>query len=378
MKKVLILGVGAAQVDALRWCRAAGLEVHACGLSEQGAGRKLADYFALIDIRNIQAVEEYARAHTIDLIYSVGSDAAMPTVAKVSEKLGLPSLFPSISAFICNNKHLMRQTLGPGFIGNLHYRVIRTLEDARTWDIFPCVMKPVDSQGQRGVMLLHSYLELTEHFSRTLSFSPSGQVILEECASGPEISVNVYSVAGQIKFLQLTDRIVFSEFPGGIVREHRIPATVSPAVEDSVHDLVRRVLEIISVPNGPAYFQIKLTDTGPKLLEVTPRLDGCHLWRLIREYCGVDLLDCTFRHLLGQPLPSFEKKSGATPLALVFPSGRPGEKVNLYSYNIGRPLYLEWYYEQGETIRPINGIMEKVGYFIQRLPPQTNNIDSQA
>ncbi len=377
MKKILILGIGAAQVDALRWCRAAGLEVHACGLSEQGAGRKLADHFALIDIRNTQAVEEYARSHTIDLIYSVGSDVAMPTVAKVSESLGLPSLFPSTSAFICNNKHLMRQTLGSSFSGNLRYRVIRALEDADPWDIFPCVMKPVDSQGQRGVVLLHSPLDLREHFSRTLSFSPSGQVILEEYASGPEVSVNVYSVAGQIKFLQLTDRIVFPEFPGGIVREHRIPATVSPVVENSVYDLVRRVLKIISIPNGPAYFQIKLTDTGPKLLEVTPRLDGCHLWRLIREYCGIDLLDCTFRHLLGQPLPSFEKKSNAIPLALVFPSGRPGEKVNLYSYDINHPIYLEWYYEHGETIRPINGIMEKVGYFIRRLPPQTDNKRSQ-
>lgn len=371
MKSILILGIGSAQVDALRWCRTAGLEVHACGVSEQGTGRRLADRFALMDIRDAAAVERYVLANGISVVYSVGSDAAMPTAARVSEKLGLPSFFPAESAVICNNKHLMREALGPDFAGNLRHLVVRTAEEAAAWKSYPCIMKPADNQGQRGVFILNNPADLQAQFLRSLEFSPSGRVVLEEYADGPEVSANVYMQDGEVRFLQVTDRIVFAEYPG-IVSEHRIPSAHAGA-ESAVRDLVVRVLGRIRIPDGPVYFQLKLTRTGPVVLEATPRLDGCHLWRLIREYCGVDLLECTFRHLLGEPLPSLEKKPATRQLTLVFPSGRPGDKVDRQSYDIGRPLHLEWYYESGETIRPINGLMEKVGYFIRELPANTDS-----
>lgn len=364
VKRILILGIGSAQVDALRWCRTAGFEVHACGMSEQGAGRSLVERFLKADIRDGDAVEQYARENRIDVVYSVGSDVAMPTVALVSERLGLPCFFPHESAATCGNKVLMRRALGPDFAGNVAHRLARSLEEAEAWDTFPCVMKPVDNQGQRGVFTIRERSEMREFFRRSLQFSPGGGVILEEYADGSEVSANTYVVDGKVRFTEVTDRAVFEDYPGGIVREHRIPSSASAAEQQAVRDLVGRVLDRIRVPNGPVYFQAKLTDRGPVLLEMTPRLDGCHLWRLIREYCSVDLLECTFRHLLGDPLPSLEETTPGRPLVLRFPSAAPGTEVDHESLKPGRSLFLEWYYGQGEKVRPINGYMEKVGYLI--------------
>ncbi|HDR00506.1 MAG TPA: ATP-grasp domain-containing protein [candidate division WOR-3 bacterium] len=363
-RRVLILGVGAAQADALRWCRDAGMEVHACGLA--GTSQGLADHFVPLDVRDAAAVTEYARRREIALVHSVGSDIAMPTASAASEQLGLPHFVSADIARTCQRKHLLRQALGPDFRGNLSFRLVTSTADLAGWTVFPCVVKPADSQGQRGVFFAAGPAELDACYPASRGHSPSGQVIIEALARGPEVSANAYVVDGELRFLQVTDRIVFDEYPGGIIKAHRIPsARARDDTRAAVRGLVERVIARLGIKNGPVYFQIKLTEAGPALIEVTPRLDGCHLWRLIREYCGTDLLDHTFRHLLGQPLPSLEKKPGGRTLVLKFLCQPPGTPVARTSFEPGSYLHRELYYEPGETVRPINGHMERVGYLIR-------------
>src|SRR5690606_37258886 len=89
-KRVLILGVGSAQADAILACRARGHRVFAISYRNEGKARDLPDEFAMVDIADEQAVLAYAKSIAADIVYSVGSDIAMPTVAHVSAALGLP------------------------------------------------------------------------------------------------------------------------------------------------------------------------------------------------------------------------------------------------------------------------------------------------
>ena len=79
-----------------------------------------------------------------------------------------------------------------------------------------------------------------------------------------------------------------------------MPTQFSKNVVEKVKDLVQRVLQKLEIKDGPAYFQIKVVGDEPYLIEVTPRLDGCHMWRLINIYCGVNLLDMSFKQLIGE------------------------------------------------------------------------------
>jgi hypothetical protein len=88
--KALMLGVGNAQVDAIRYLKAAEWWVIGCSYRREGRGLELIDQFELIDIVDSAALEELGRNEKIDLVYSVGSDLAMPTVAKVAHNLNLP------------------------------------------------------------------------------------------------------------------------------------------------------------------------------------------------------------------------------------------------------------------------------------------------
>ena len=56
---------------------------------------------------------------------------------------------------------------------------------------YPCIIKPTDSSGSRGVVLIKNEEELESSYEYTYSSSRNGAVIIEEYLAGPEVSVEV-------------------------------------------------------------------------------------------------------------------------------------------------------------------------------------------
>ena len=368
MKKILVLGTGNAQKDLIEYCREHGYYVIATSNAPGGSAQELADEFHRIDITDAAATEKLAKEKQADYVYSVGSDVAMPTVAKVSENLGLPHFSDYRTADICNHKYLLRKVLEEKQVkGNIPYQILESAEEEIRIP-FPAMMKPSDSQGQRGVRRVDSPEEIRAYFADTIGFSREKKVILESFIDGDEISVNVFLEKGELKFYLISDRKVWEEFPGGIIREHLIPSKYERHAETAakIRDLVRNVLDAIGLEDGPAYFQIKISSAGePYLIEVTPRLDGCHMWRLIRFSTGVDLLQASMELLAGKAYSQPESREPA-PDSLEFFCAAPDTVFSRGNYQVPDHLYLCWYYEDGEKVRRMNGYMEKCGYVIKQ------------
>lgn len=368
MKKILVLGTGAAQADLIRACKEKGWEVHACSYRSGDPGEKLADHFELINIVDADAVADYAARNRVDAVYSAGSDIAMPTAFSVSERLGLPQFCPTESAVICNTKTLLRKTLGRDFAGNIPYQTLRS-KDERVELSYPLMVKPEDSQGQRGVFCAHDHGELLDRFDESMHFSRSKKLILEERIEGDEISINTFSCDGKLLFFLPSERISWEGSSGGIIHRHILPGKWSSdhAAMDRVRDLVDRTLRRLSILNGPAYFQIMMDQSGtPYLIEVTPRLDGCHMWRLIRYSTGIDLLDLTVNALSGEKRDSLPPYS-AEPFETEFLCQAPDIPFRRDQFELGEYVYLEWYYKDGDIVNRMNGYKEKGGYVIRRL-----------
>ena len=56
MKTILILGIGNAQLDAVRVCKEMGMTVHTCSNTDNRAAKEVSDYFQLIDIIDFEQV----------------------------------------------------------------------------------------------------------------------------------------------------------------------------------------------------------------------------------------------------------------------------------------------------------------------------------
>ena len=365
-KKLLVLGIGPAQVDLIKIAKEIGLTVYACAYSSTGPGRELVDDFREIDIKDLKAVKEYAEEMEVDFIYTMALEFAVPTISKVSEELGLPTFCSTESVNKLINKALWREILGD-LEGNVRYQSGHSVEDFASWDIYPAIIKPVDSSGQRGVHKVNNYDEVKDIFTESIKHSRSEELIMEDYIDGPEVSVNSFMYNGELKFAIVSDRISYSEYPGGIIKEHYIPSRITnDKMEDKIKTFVGEVNKKMGFENGQVYFQLKIQDNEPYLIEFTPRFDACHMWRLIHASTGLDLRRVSLEILATGKSPTLENYGySLKPHITRFISDKPGTIVDRSSYHIPEDtIYLEWYYENGQKVNTITGYLEKVGYMI--------------
>ncbi len=368
MKKVLILGVASVQMDAIILLNEMGIDTYACAKENDGPGYEVANHFDAIDFLDITKVTEHIRTNKIDAVYSVGCDSAMPVVGKISRELSLPHFVSFETAKICNNKGMMRETLGHDCKGNLNFQVIENEEDIPSLG-YPYIMKPADSQGQRGVTLVSRKDDYLNNFQTARNYSRSQKVIVEKYVDGCEVSVNAYMVDNEVRFILVSDRVTWPEYTG-LIHKHILPSQkvstdTSELIRESVADGCRR----IGIENGPVYFQIKVENGKPYIIEMTPRLDGCHMWKLIKYHIGVDLLKLTFEHLLFNDTSELDHVSSyANGYELEFFCQKPETMMNRSSFIVpDEALEHFFYYDTGDMIRPINGKFDKVGYHISRM-----------
>jgi predicted ATP-grasp superfamily ATP-dependent carboligase len=359
MKKFLILGIGNAQVDLYKKLQGK-FEIHGLSNTDQGRGYRYCNYFECINITDLDAVLAYAIKNKIDYIYSIGSDVAMPTVAYVAEKLNLPHFVSYQTATLCNNKALFRRELTSVY-GAVPFQVEST-PPTNVELPFPIIVKPVDSQGQRGVSTAKNNSEVLTSFNFAKQYSRCGDVILERKIEGVEVSVNAYVKDGELVFFLPSDREAWPQFDGGLIKKHLLPVTLSDLAIVNVERLVKETIQSVGISNGPAYFQIKMENDTPFLIEVTPRFDGCHMWNLIDRSTGVDLLNIAIEHLLTDKVV-IENEYNVNAANLEFICQPPEEKVKEYIV-INEPEYLEYYYQVGDVVKKMNGKMEKCGFRI--------------
>ncbi|TLX75660.1 ATP-grasp domain-containing protein [Labilibacter sediminis] len=369
MKKILVLGCGNAQTDFIKFCSKMNLEVHSCSYREEGRGIAVSDYFVKIDIMDSDSINKYVVNNSIDLVYSTGSDIAMPVISKVSYKNHLPHFVSEETAVVCNDKSLLRDRIKKLDEFSVKFKKVGSINELEDWNLFPAIIKPVDSQGQRGVFLCENEKQLQAAFEKSVLYSKKRKVIIEEYIEGYEISVNVYVKDGEVVLFFVSERNSFSEYPGGIIKNHVYPLKREVKMP-KLKKMIQLLTKELKIENGPAYFQIKVDGSGnPKVIEVTPRLDGCHIWRLIHEVYGLNLFKITLDHLLYN---KFEYSVFANlsekhndQRELFFFTCPPNTKLNRSNFSVDpNAKYLEWYYEDGETVREINGFQEKIGYQI--------------
>lgn len=368
---VLVLGTNAGQADLIRHMKTRGWWVAACAHRPGGPGDTLADAFYLVDVGDIAAVADLARTIGADLVYSVSSDLAMTSAVAVSARLGLPHFFDEDLIDLLNHKHRLRDHLNRLGLSEVAYRQVGDAAEVADWQDFPCVVKPVNAQGQRGVEKIDRAPDLAVAVDAAVhATAVPGRAIIEQFLAGVEISCNVLVQGGAIIIDEFSERLVHKPPLTGIPKGHLLPCyNIDTVKRAAARTLVHQVVESLGVENGCLYFQLKLTQDGPKIIEIAPRLDGCHIWRLIKAACGIDYLAATMDCLLGEPVRVQRTAlPPATTYELQFQQMPPGTAFTPEAFPRPRDaLYQEYRYSAGETVQPVNGKMEVVGYYVRKV-----------
>lgn len=152
-----------------------------------------ADEIILADILDQKACLEAARKWNVCAVMSDECDIATPTLAYVSEQLGLPSQGQDM-AKLYTNKFLMREMCKKHKLPYPEYKLCYTLDEAV--DFYKSlgskmIIKPIDANSSRGVFTIESENDLRALFDESIKFAHHTKaVICERYLSGAEFSVD--------------------------------------------------------------------------------------------------------------------------------------------------------------------------------------------
>ena len=291
MKKIAVIGCNEPLEPFYKQAKALGYYIIGIAYEKGAVCKKYCDRFYPISFAEKEKVLEVCRNEEIDGITSFSLESALPTVVYVAQNLGLVSNTEECLSRL-KNKYTMRNSLNAAGIPNPQYVIVSNPSDLDKVQIpFPCIVKPVDSGGSRGVTLVSKKEEVKNAFERAMEFSRSGNVIIEQFIDGREFSIESLSCNGKHFIIQITDKVT-SGAPYFIELQHHQPADISDELRGRIRNIVERTLTALCVENSPSHTEVKLNSSGELfIIETGARLGGDYIASdLVRLSTGYDMV----------------------------------------------------------------------------------------
>lgn len=371
MKSIFILGASSLQVPAIMKAKERGLYVYVLDYDPNAVGIKFADKFLEISTIDKDSVYKAAKNYKPDYIITSTSDMPVRTVAWVCEKLGKETDISYQGAIYATDKCEMRRRMQEFGVPIPGFYIIDSYESFLEYSSYmpdKFIIKPADNSASRGVVLAEkdntdNYKEL---YNYCLSYSRNNKILIEEFMKGPEVSVESFTVNGNSTVITITDKIV-SEEPYFVELGHTEPSQLPEKEQNEIIRITKDAIKAIGIKNGPSHTEVKITNEGPKLVEIAARLGGDYITsKLVPLSTGVDMIECSFDILLNHEVDL--KRSKEQGAAIRFLHGREGiiKHINGVDKAENMPGVKEIciYKKVGDEIHSLKSSGDRIGHVI--------------
>ena len=302
MKKIMIVGASVLQLPAILKAKEMGLQVAVVDFNPEAIGIPHADKYYNASTMDEDAVLAAAEDYNPDGIMTLATDMPMRGVAKASDKLHLQSISYE-TAVKATDKYDMIRAFKAYDVPSPWFFVVDSKDELMAHEAeasFPCIIKPTDNAGSHGVAKVFSFQELLDNYEYAHSCSRHGKVIIEEYLDGPEVSVEVMVVDGNVNVLQITDKIT-TDAPHFVEMGHTQPSRLPEPVQDSIRRVTIAACKAIGIDKGPAHVEMKVTKRGPVMVELGARMGGDNITtHLVPLSTGIDMVGATIKVALGE------------------------------------------------------------------------------
>jgi biotin carboxylase len=276
---------------------------------------------------NVQQIPALKAKFDIHAVLTAAADCHY-TVNVIAGQLNLVGIDPEISK-ICRNKHLTRKVLHefgvlqPRSESHSDYGQAKEFVSRNNMKEF--VVKATDNSGSRGFHAIRDTKDFTrEVFDDAVQNGSTGLAIIEDLLipiedGVAELSVETIWYNGNMYFLNWVDRLfrndlaLFNfasltsyEIPWGVELGHVNPSQHTVEVKDKIINEIKLAGKAIGYDKikHPAILKadIMITNNGPVILELTPRLSGGWDSSLSSRLRGSDFVGGLIKTALGAPL----------------------------------------------------------------------------
>lgn len=301
MKKILIIGASILQLPAIIKAKERGYYVIVVDYNPHAVGIPYADEFHCISTIDIDGITRLAEMVRPDGIMTLATDLPMRSLASATSKLGLPGISPD-TAIMATDKGEMIKAFEANHVEHPWFYIADNITEFNRIAHkvkFPCVMKPTDNAGNRGVCYIANRDELFKQYSYSLDYSHSGHVIIEDYLEGDEVSVELIVYHGEVHILAVTDKLTMGK-PYFVEIGHAEQSQKPAEVIASIHNIATKAVKAIGIDNSPAHVEIKITPNGPVMVELGSRMGGgCITSHLVPLSCGIDMINAVMDISMG-------------------------------------------------------------------------------
>lgn len=325
IETVMILGAGPSQVPAIRKAVRLGHHVITVDYLPDNVGHKYSHQYVNCSTTDKKGVLRAASQNHVDGIATFCSDVAVPTVAYVSTRLGLPGFAESIAEVLSYKDRFreFQKTNGlnhPDFVSaSRPQELIQKIAQLH----FPVVFKPVDYSGSRGVSRVDrpDTRSCRRAFEHAWDFSRSGRVIAEASIDGIEVGGDAFLTGGQVAFAAVSQKYLRGFVPTG----HRFPTFLSENDQRRVANEIEVTCRAAGYTEGALNYDIMVGPKQISIIEMSPRTGGNGIQELVERAFRVDLVALVLQTAVSDPPSDVRPKSPITGCgSLVFGSNKAG------------------------------------------------------
>ncbi|MCF2910386.1 ATP-grasp domain-containing protein [Pseudoalteromonas sp. DL2-H2.2] len=179
---------------------------------------------------------------------------------------------------------------------------------------YPVIVKPVDAMSSQGVVKVSSdqaFLAAVEQITQHIGLQSRGferslykfgqfelPLIVQEFCPGEELGIDLY-VDGDTEVLLGVFQKANAQGPYFPESMSVSPSNFEPALELALFELAAQAVRALGLTCGVAHVEIRMTDSGPKILEAGLRPGGAYTAAAIALLLGVSSLELQARLYLG-------------------------------------------------------------------------------
>jgi biotin carboxylase len=280
---------------------------------------------------SVRSILDYHARFPLGAIIAVDDSGAL-VAATASDALGLAHNSPE-AADAARDKYVMRQLLHQSGVPAPRARLLSfagpsaadyLAQEAREVD-YPCVLKPLNLNGSRGVIraddeqqFVTAGLRLWRLLGGDVSADEAGpRFLVEQYVPGQEVAVEGLLSAGNLKILALFDKpdpLVGPFFEETIyVTPSRLPA----ATQEAIRRTTTQAAAALGLREGPIHAELRLNQAGPWIIELAGRSIGGLCAKTLRFGSDVSLEEMIIRQAFGLGINHLERQSEARGVMMI-------------------------------------------------------------
>lgn len=300
-KKLLVLGGIKLACDIVEHAQKMGAYVVVADYNTDSPAKMVADEAVLLDAMDVDAIVEFCGKENIDGVTTGFVDILMPVCYEVCKRLGLPYYATPKMLTMATNKIDFKEACKEYDVPvPTTYLIGGELTDDLEEEIeFPVFVKPLDASGSRGAGVCNDVDELRRQFAEAVSYSASGNAVIEEYLTGREFLLDYIAVDGEFRLLSMFDRYMCDD-RGSAINYSNISLATSSAIDlylEKINGKIINMFKSLGFTDGLIFLQGYTKEDKISFYEMGCRLGGS-FYNLEKKCINQDPVDMIVRYAL--------------------------------------------------------------------------------